>query len=53
MTTREMPARSGAADAPWWVTIIRTVDGVDLGDPVEAAQGRPVFELHLADGAKP
>jgi deazaflavin-dependent oxidoreductase (nitroreductase family) len=25
---------------------IRTVDGVDLDDPVEAADGRPVFELH-------
>ena len=25
---------------------IRTIDGVDLDDPVEAAEGRPVFELH-------
>jgi hypothetical protein len=54
MTSRDMPARSGgAAGAPWWVTIIRTVDGVDLDDPVEAAQGRSVFELRPVDGATP
>jgi hypothetical protein len=38
---------------PLGVWFIRTVDGVDLDDPVEAAQGRPVFELHPANGAKP
>jgi deazaflavin-dependent oxidoreductase (nitroreductase family) len=31
---------------PFGVAFIRIVDGVDLGDPVEAANGRPVFELH-------
>ena len=28
------------------VWFIRTVDGVDLDDPVDAAEGRAVFELH-------
>jgi RNA polymerase sigma-70 factor (ECF subfamily) len=28
------------------VWFIRAVDGVDLKDPVAAAEGRPVFELH-------
>ena len=28
------------------VTFIRLLDGVDVNDPVEAASGRPVFELH-------
>jgi deazaflavin-dependent oxidoreductase (nitroreductase family) len=28
------------------VRFIRIVDGVDLNDPVEAAEGRVVFELH-------
>lgn len=32
------------------VWFIRTVDSVDLNDPVGAAQGRPVFELHAAKG---
>ncbi|MFL5771116.1 MAG: nitroreductase family deazaflavin-dependent oxidoreductase [Chloroflexota bacterium] len=27
---------------------IKTVDGVDLDDPVEASEGRPVFELNAA-----
>ena len=31
--------RGGAA-------FLRLVDGVDVGDPVAAADGRPVFELH-------
>ena len=31
---------------PLGVTFIRVVDGVDLGDPLGAAEGRPVFELH-------
>jgi deazaflavin-dependent oxidoreductase (nitroreductase family) len=35
-----------ARDIPFGVWFIRTVDGVDLGRPVEAAEGRPVFELH-------
>jgi hypothetical protein len=28
------------------VWFIRTVDGVDLDRPLEAAEGRRVFELH-------
>jgi deazaflavin-dependent oxidoreductase (nitroreductase family) len=35
-----------ARSLPFGVTFIRIVDGVDLADPVAAAQGRPVFELH-------
>ena len=35
-----------ARGIPLGVWFIRTVDGVDLDDPVEAADGRPVFELH-------
>ncbi len=31
---------------PGGVWFIRTVDGVDLDRPVEAAEGRRVFELH-------
>jgi deazaflavin-dependent oxidoreductase (nitroreductase family) len=31
---------------PLGVTFIRVVDGVDLDRPDEAADGRPVFELH-------
>jgi deazaflavin-dependent oxidoreductase (nitroreductase family) len=34
---------------PLGMAFIRIVDGVDLADPVEAAAGRPVFELHPAD----
>ena len=34
-----------ARSMPFGVRFIRTVDGVDLEHPVEAAQGRPVFEL--------
>jgi len=30
---------------PLGVLFVRVVDGVDLGDPVGAARGRPVFEL--------
>ncbi len=30
---------------PFGVWFIRTVDGVDLDDPLAAAEGRPVFEL--------
>jgi hypothetical protein len=26
--------------------IVRTIDKIDIDHPVEAAQGRPVFELH-------
>jgi deazaflavin-dependent oxidoreductase (nitroreductase family) len=33
---------------PFGVRFIQIVDGVDLNDPVEAAEGRPVFELHPA-----
>jgi hypothetical protein len=28
-----------------WVRNLRAADGVDLNDPLEAADGRPVFEL--------
>jgi deazaflavin-dependent oxidoreductase (nitroreductase family) len=31
------------------MTFIRTIDGVDLSDPVTAAEGRVVFELHPVD----
>ena len=34
-----------AREIPFGVRFIRTVDGVDLTDPEEAADGRPVFEL--------
>jgi hypothetical protein len=35
-----------ARGIPFGVWFIRTVDGVDLNRPVEAAEGRRVFELH-------
>jgi deazaflavin-dependent oxidoreductase (nitroreductase family) len=35
-----------ARGMPLGVWFIRIVDGVDLDHPVEAAEGRPVFELH-------
>jgi deazaflavin-dependent oxidoreductase (nitroreductase family) len=35
-----------ARGLPFGVTFIRIVDGVDLNDPVAAADGRVVFELH-------
>jgi len=35
-----------ARGIPFGVRFIRIVDGVDLDDPLEAAEGRPVFELH-------
>lgn len=34
-----------ARSVPFGTWFIRTVDGVDLADPVEAAEGRYVFEL--------
>jgi deazaflavin-dependent oxidoreductase (nitroreductase family) len=37
-----------ARSLPFGVSFIRIVDGVDLNDPVEAAEGRRVFELHPA-----
>jgi deazaflavin-dependent oxidoreductase (nitroreductase family) len=37
-----------ARGLPFGVTFIRIVDGVDLNDPVGAAEGRVVFELHPA-----
>ena len=33
---------------PLGVWFIRVVDQVDLNHPIEAAEGRPVFELHAA-----
>ena len=42
-----------ARSIPFGVWFIRTVDGVDLNDPVAAAQGRPVFELHATEGLAP
>jgi len=38
--------RPVARGMPFGVRFIRVVDGVDLNDPLEAAEGRPVFELH-------
>jgi len=35
-----------ARGIPFGTRFIRIVDGVDLDDPLEAAEGRPVFELH-------
>jgi deazaflavin-dependent oxidoreductase (nitroreductase family) len=35
-----------ARSIPFGVWFIRIADGVDLSDPVAAAKGRPVFELH-------
>ena len=35
-----------ARGIPLGVQFVRIVDGVDLNDPVEAAEGRRVFELH-------
>ncbi len=37
-----------ARDIPFGRRFIRVIDGVDLGDPVGAAEGRVVFELHEA-----
>jgi hypothetical protein len=37
-----------ARSIPFGVRFIRIVDGVDLNDPVAAADGRRVFELHPA-----
>jgi deazaflavin-dependent oxidoreductase (nitroreductase family) len=39
-----------AQGIPFGVRFIRVVDGVDLNDPLEAAEGRPVFELHPVHG---
>jgi deazaflavin-dependent oxidoreductase (nitroreductase family) len=39
-----------ARSIPFGVTFIRLADGVDLNDPVDAAEGRPVFELHSDSG---
>ncbi len=30
--------------------IVRTIDKIDIDDPLEAARGRPVFELHRSGG---
>ncbi len=35
-----------ARDMRFGMWFIRAVDGVDLEKPLEAAEGRPVFELH-------
>jgi deazaflavin-dependent oxidoreductase (nitroreductase family) len=35
-----------ARSIPFGLTFIRIADGVDLNDPLEAAEGRRVFELH-------
>jgi deazaflavin-dependent oxidoreductase (nitroreductase family) len=43
-----------ARSVPGGSWFIKTFDGVDLSDPVAAAQRRPVFELHpIADAADP
>ena len=36
-----------ARSIPFGKSLIRIVDGVDLDDPMGAAEGRVVFELHL------
>ena len=41
--TSWVPSRGTCAFGMWFV---RTVDGTDLDHPVEAAEGRAVFELH-------
>ena len=38
--------RPFARGIPFGVGFVRIVDGVDLNDPIEAAEGRRVFELH-------
>ena len=38
--------RPVARGIPFGAQFIRIVDGVDLDDPAEASDGRPVFELH-------
>jgi hypothetical protein len=45
-----LPGSPGAVarSLPGGTWFIRTVDGVDLDDPVDASHGRPVFELHPA-----
>jgi deazaflavin-dependent oxidoreductase (nitroreductase family) len=35
-----------ARSLPFGVTFIKLVDGVDVTDPVKAAEGRRVFEIH-------
>ena len=35
-----------ARGIPFGFRFVRFVDGVDLNDPINAAEGRPVFELH-------
>lgn len=42
-----------ARSVPFGVWFIRTVAGVDLDSPAAAAQGRPVIELHAAEGLAP
>jgi len=39
-----------ARGVPFGLWLIRIVDGVDLDHPLEAAESRPVFELHLLRG---
>jgi hypothetical protein len=40
-----------AQSIPFGIWFVRIVDGVDLADPLEAAEGRRVFELHSLDRA--
>ena len=40
-----------AQGIPFGIWFVRIVDGVDLADPLEAARGRRVFELHSLDRA--
>ena len=39
-----------ARGIPFGTAFVRLVDGVSLKDPVKAAEGRAVFELHPQDG---
>jgi deazaflavin-dependent oxidoreductase (nitroreductase family) len=40
-----------ARGIPLGVSFIRVVDGVDVNRPLEAADGRPVFELRALNGS--
>jgi deazaflavin-dependent oxidoreductase (nitroreductase family) len=40
-----------ARGIPLGMTFVRVIDQVDLDDPLAAAEGRTVFELHPADDA--
>jgi hypothetical protein len=49
-----MAAQARSTRVPWWVPFFNPIarfllaagDRIDIDHPVEAAEGRPVFELH-------